>query len=115
MSFVCFFPENVALFLKHVNVKIFQPGRWRSCDFGLSQWSMFIQTGDKKFVEYIELLFGTLDSIDEIEWKPLDVSFESTDVDVIFSCDVFKSRYESLLTKVNNYVRGVMITYLVAW
>ena len=70
---------------------------------------------EKKFVEYIELLFGTLNSIDEIEWKPLDVSFESTDVDVIFSCDVFKSRYESLLTNVNNYVRGVMITYLVAW
>ena len=115
MSFVYFFPENVAFFLKHVNLQIFQPGRWRSCDFGLSQWSMFIQTGDKKFVEYIELLFGTLDSIDEIEWKPLDVSFESTDVDVIFSCDVFKSRYESLLTNVNNYVRGVMITYLVAW
>ena len=77
--------------------------------------AMFIQTGEKKFVEYIELLFGTLDSIDKIEWKPLDVSFESTDVDVIFSCDVFKSRYESLLTNVNNYVRGVMITYLVAW
>ena len=39
----------------------------------------------------ILLFFGTLDSINEIEWKSLDVSFESTDVDVIFSFDVFES------------------------